>query len=374
MAAKPGGLGLYLGMMSGTSLDGVDAALVETDGERLGACGRVLTLPVPPRLRATLRAIMEEAAALVPDDPAVRAAEAALTSLHADAVRALLARDGVTAADIAAIGFHGQTVLHRPEARRTWQIGDGPGLAAATGIAVVHDFRSADVAAGGQGAPFVPLFHAALLAGGERPVAALNLGGVANLTWLGAKGEIIAFDTGPANAMLDDWALTHTGRPIDEGGALAASGRADATVLGRLMAHPYFAAPPPKSLDRLDFHRAARAAGLDALGPADGAATLVAFTAGAVAAAVQHLPAPPTGWIACGGGRHNPTLMAALRAALGVAVTTAEDAGWDGDAIEAQAFGFLAARSIRGLPLSLPETTGVPHPMPGGRLAVPKAA
>jgi anhydro-N-acetylmuramic acid kinase len=374
MAAKPGSPGLYLGMMSGTSLDGVDAALVETDGERIGACGRVLTLPVPPRLRATLRAIMDEAAGLAPDDPAVRAAEAALTSLHAEAVRALLARDGVAARDVAAIGFHGQTVLHRPEARRTWQIGDGPGLAAATGIAVVHDFRSADVAAGGQGAPFVPLFHAALLAGSPRPVAALNLGGVANLTWLGEGGEIIAFDTGPANAMLDDWALTHTGRPIDEGGALAASGRVDAAVLARLMAHGYFAAPPPKSLDRLDFHRAARAAGLDALGPADGAATLVAFTAGAVAAAVQHLPAAPTGWIACGGGRHNPALMAALRAALGVAVTSAEDAGWDGDGIEAQAFGFLAARSIRGLPLSLPETTGVPHPMPGGRLALPQAA
>jgi anhydro-N-acetylmuramic acid kinase len=374
MAAKPDAFGLYLGMMSGTSLDGVDAALVETDGERLGTCGRVLTLPVPPRLRAALRGIIDEAARLPEADPALRAAEAALTALHAEAVGALLAREGIAASAIAAIGFHGQTVLHRPEERRTWQIGDAEALAAATGIRVVHDFRSADVAAGGQGAPLVPLFHAALLADAARPVAALNLGGVANLTWLGAGGEILAFDTGPANALLDDWALRHTGRPVDLGGALAAAGQPDAAILARLLAHPFFAVPPPKSLDRQAFHRAAEAAGLDALSAEDGAATLLAFTAASVAAAIAHLPAPPRSWVACGGGRHNPMLMGALADALGVPVMTAEAAGWDGDAIEAQAFGYLAARSLRRLPLSLPETTGVPAPMRGGRLALPRAA
>lgn len=374
MAAKPGRLGLYLGMMSGTSLDGVDAALVETDGERLGALSPVLTLPVPRALRAALRAIMDTAATLSPGDATLREAEAALTALHAEVARGLLSREGVEAAAVEAIGFHGQTVLHRPEQRRTWQIGDAAALAAATGIRVVHDFRSADVAEGGQGAPLAPLFHAALLAGSERPVAALNLGGVANVTWLGEDGAILAFDTGPANALLDDWALRHTGRPVDENGALAGAGRVDEAVLARLLAHPYFALTPPKSLDRLDFHRAAEAAGVPALSAQDGAATLLAFTARSVAAARAHLPQAPRRWVACGGGRHNPVLMRELADTLGVPVVTAEAAGWDGDGIEAQAFGFLAARSLRGLPLSLPGTTGVPRPMRGGRVALPAAA
>jgi anhydro-N-acetylmuramic acid kinase len=321
---------------------------------------------------------MDEAETLARDDRRLAEAEAALTSLHAEAAAALLAREGVGPGEVAAIGFHGQTLLHRPERRLTWQIGDAAALAAATGIRVVHDFRGRDVAAGGQGAPLVPLFHAALVGAAARPVAVLNLGGVGNVTFLGAglgaEAEILAFDTGPANALLDDWALTHTGTPRDEGGALALAGRADEAVLAALLAHPYFAAPPPKSLDRLDFHRAVAASGLARLGPADGAATLTAFTARAVAAALPHLPAPPRAWIVCGGGRHNPALMGALAAALFAPVTRAEDAGWDGDAIEAQAFGFLAARSLRGLPLSLPGTTGVPAPMPGGRLAVPEAA
>jgi len=361
-------------MMSGTSLDGVDAALVETDGERLGACGRALTLPMPPWLRAKLRALMQRAHTLAPADPDLLAAEAALTSLHADAVHALLAREGVEPRAVRAIGFHGQTLLHRPEARRTWQIGDARALAAATGIRVVHDFRSADVAAGGQGAPLVPLFHAALAGAAARPVAVLNLGGVANVSWLGADGAILAFDTGPANAMLDDWTHRHTGAAFDAGGRLAGSGRVDEPMLARLLANPFFAAPPPKSLDRLAFNRAAAEAGLERLAPADGAATLVAFTARAVAAAMPHLPAGPRRWIVCGGGRHNPAIMRALAQALCAPVGTAEDEGWDGDAIEAQAFGFLAARSLRGLPLSLPGTTGVPAPMPGGRVTLPDAA
>jgi len=374
MAAKPRALALHLGLMSGTSLDGVDAALIATDGVRLGFCGRVLTLPMPAPLRARLRALMDRAASLAPDDHDIRAAEAAVTAVHAEAVAALLARDGVSACAVVAIGFHGQTLLHRPKARRTWQIGDARLLAEATGIPVVHDFRSADVAAGGQGAPLVPLFHAALLAGAARPLAVLNLGGVANLTWVGRDGALIAFDTGPGNALLDDWMLRRTGRAFDEGGRVAARGRVDQALLARLLDHPYFAAPPPKSLDRLAFHAHAEESGLGALGAEDGAATLAAFTAASVAAAVTHLPAPPLRWIVCGGGRHNRALMDALSAALARPLGTAEDEGWDGDGIEAQAFAFLAARSLRGLPLSLPGTTGVPRPMPGGRLALPDAA
>jgi anhydro-N-acetylmuramic acid kinase len=366
------GRGLFLGMMSGTSLDGVDAALVETDGERLGRMSAVLTLPMPPALRAALRRLMDEAETLPRNGGPLREAEAALTALHADAVTALLAREGVAARAVTAIGFHGQTLLHRPERRFTWQIGDAAALAEATGIAVVHDFRSADVTAGGQGAPLVPLFHAALLGEAERPVAVLNLGGVGNLTYLGRGGEILAFDTGPGNALLDDWAIRHTGRPRDEGGALALAGRAEEAVLARLLAHPFFRAAPPKSLDRLDFHQAVAASGLAALGVEDGAATLTAFTARAVAAALPHVPEAPRRWVVCGGGRHNAALMAALSASLATAVVRAEDEGWDGDAIEAQAFGFLAARSLRGLPLSLPSTTGVPAPMPGGQVTMPQ--
>lgn len=373
-AAEDGAFGLHLGMMSGTSLDGVDAALVETDGERLGACGPALTLPMPDGLRARLRALMEAAPGLGPDDPDLRAAEAELTRLHAEAAQALLARERVPPGAIRAIGFHGQTLLHRPEARRTWQIGDAAALAAATGIRVVHDFRSADVAAGGQGAPLVPLYHAALLDRAQKPVAVLNLGGVANLTWIGAAGELLAFDTGPGNALLDDWAERHTGAAFDEGGRLAAAGRVERAVLARLLDHPFLAMPPPKSLDRLDFHRTAAEAGLERLSAADGAATLAAFTAHAVAAALVHLPLPPRRWIVSGGGRHNPALLRALAEALAAPVSVAEDEGWDGDAIEAQAFGFLAARSLRGLPLSLPGTTGVPRPMPGGRVTLPGAA
>jgi anhydro-N-acetylmuramic acid kinase len=234
---------------------------------------------------------------------------------------------------------------------------------------VACDFRLADVAAGGQGAPLAPLYHAALAAGMERPLAVLNLGGVGNVTWLGEGVEaVIACDTGPGNALLDDFVLRRTGAAFDQDGRLAASGRVAPAVIARLMADPYFAAPPPKSLDRLDFSARVAASGLDALSDADGAATLVAFTARSVAAVVPLLPAPPRRWLVGGGGRHNLSIMTTLAGVLGVPVAPVEAAGWDGDALEAQAFAFLAARVARGLPLSLPGTTGVPWPMPGGRM------
>lgn len=368
MAARAG---LYLGLMSGTSLDGVDAALVETDGAGLARPGLALTLPYEPALRARLRALIDRAGRFGRDDPELAAAERALTDRHAAAVAALLAAAGVTAGEIAAIGFHGQTILHRPDRGLSWQIGDPMRLARATGIPVVFDFRTADVAAGGQGAPLAPLWHAALATGLARPLAVLNLGGVANVTWIGADGTVIACDTGPGNGPLDDWVAARAGVPFDAEGRIAAAGRVAAAVLARLMAHPFFARPPPKSLDRQDFAAAIAASGLNDLSVADGAATLVAFTAAAVAAVLPHLPAPPRRWLVGGGGRHNAAIMAALAAALGVPVEPVEAAGWDGDALEAQAFAYLAARSLAGLPLSLPTTTGVPRPMPGGRLARP---
>ena len=349
-----------LGLMSGTSLDGIDAALIRTDGERVAELGPWLSQPYEPAFRARLAAVLghDEAPADLVEE---------LTDRHAEAVRRLLAMAGLPAPLVAVVGFHGQTILHRPDRRLTLQIGDPARLARATGIPVVGGFRLADVAAGGQGAPFAPAYHAALAADLPRPLAVLNLGGVGNVTWLGEDGAIIAGDTGPANALIDDWALRHTGRAVDTNGALAAQGRVDEGALARLMDHPFFAQPFPKSLDRNAFDPAPVAL----LGAADGAATLTAFTAATVARAAALLPIPPLQWLVTGGGRHNPVLMAKIFSALGVPIAPVEKVGWRGDSLEAEAFALLAIRSLRGLPLSWPGTTGVPAAQTGGVLAKP---
>ena len=383
-----------IGLMSGTSLDGVDAAWVETDGERIGRLGPAITLPYEPSLRRDLRTLLDRAAEIGPDDPFLADCVTRLTTRHVEAVRAVGWQ-----ADL--VGFHGQTILHRPapwDRRRaetpkaastagvnptvyrgpgsthapfTWQVGDAARLARETGLSVAHDFRSADVAAGGQGAPLVPIVHAVLARDLPKPLAVLNLGGVGNVTWIGADGELVAFDTGPANGPLDDWARRATGEAYDRDGRLALTGQPDGGVLARLIAHPYLAAPPPKSLDRLDFDRALKEAGAAALSPADGAATLVAFCAVCVAAAARHFPAPPVQWLVAGGGRRNPAIMRALASALTEPVRPVEVAGWNGDALEAQAFGVLAARVWRGLPLTFPGTTGALEPLRGGRITGP---
>jgi anhydro-N-acetylmuramic acid kinase len=366
-----------VGLMSGTSLDGVDAAWVETDGERVGQIGPTVTLPYDPALRRDLRRLLELAPTIAPEDPFLLDCTARLTDRHAAAVARIAleaARAGLPEAEL--IGFHGQTILHRPirpgdgaNARGyTWQIGDAQALARTTGLSVAHDFRTADVAAGGQGAPLVPVAHAALAAGLPKPLAVLNLGGVGNVTWLGPEGELLAFDTGPANGPLDDWAKRSLGKDYDKNGNLALAGQADGAVLGRLMVHPYLAQKPPKSLDRLDFDRALREAGAQNLSPQDGAATLVAFAAVCVAAAARHFPEPPLQWLVAGGGRRNPAMMRALSATLSEPVRPVEVAGWNGDALEAQCFAVLAARTARGLPISFPGTTGALRPLPGGRV------
>lgn len=363
----PGGAVEAIGLMSGTSLDGVDAALVVTDGEGVARLGPALTLPYDEALRARLRALLGKAD---PNAQAVAAAERELTQAHAAAVRALLAEAGRRPGDIGVIGFHGQTLLHRPECRRTWQMGDGAWLARDTGIPVVNEFRAADVAAGGQGAPLVPLYHAALARDLPRPLAVLNLGGVGNVTWIGEGDALLAFDTGPGNALIDDWARRHTGQAMDRDGALARAGRVDEAAVAAFRAHDWFRRPPPKSLDRDDFQDFA--AGLVAgKSPADGAATLTALTTAAVAEAPRHFPAPPRQWLVTGGGRRNAFLMERLAEDLAASVRPVEAVGWDGDALEAQAFAFLAVRSRRGLPLTLPGTTGVAAPTRGGRLWLP---
>ncbi len=359
-----------IGLMSGTSMDGVDAALIETDGEQVFDFGPALTLPYAAGQRALLReaiAVAGGEARAGAHDAAIAAAEAMLTGAHAEAVARVVSAAGREAADIDYAGFHGQTVLHRPRQKLTWQIGDGEALAAATGVDVVFDFRSADVAAGGQGAPLVPLYHQALVRGlrTELPVAVLNIGGVANVTYVGPGDDLVAFDTGPGNAAMDDWALRHTGEPMDADGALAASGAVDPARLAAMLDNEWFDAAPPKSLDRMDFGTGA----VEGLSAADGAATLTAFTAATVAKAARHFPLPARRWLVCGGGRRNPTLMAMLAEALQAPVERVEAVGWRGDFLEAEAFAFLAARHLRGLPLSLPRTTGVPSPQIGGRLA-----
>jgi len=348
--------------MSGTSLDGVDAAWLETDGHRVSAFGPSLTLPYDTELRRDLRTILDLAPTLSVDDPRLVSAVKRLTEYHARAVLELR-----EPADL--IGFHGQTILHQPDKGRTWQIGDATLLARRTGLPVAHDFRSADVAAGGQGAPLAPVYHAALADALPKPLAVLNIGGVANVTWIGCDGSLLAFDTGPGNGPLDDWVARHTGNPFDRDGTLAADGHIHDDVLGRLLLHPYFSRAAPKSLDRLEFSAALEASELHTLSPADGAATLVAFTVAAVARA--WLPAPPLRWLVCGGGRHNTTLIRGLRAALRAPVEAAEVDGWNGDALEAQCFGFLAVRAAAGLPLSFPGTTGVSGPTAGGQFAYP---
>jgi anhydro-N-acetylmuramic acid kinase len=350
-----------IGVISGTSMDGIDVALVETDGVSVAGTGPGRTYPYPEDLRRDLLDFLQ-APQRAETDP-LAALEARVTDAHAGAVRRFLQDTGTDKTGVALVGLHGQTVFHRPETGFTRQLGDGARFAAALGIDTVNRFRHADMAAGGQGAPLVPLYHQALAGGLPRPLMVLNLGGVANVTYLDGDA-VIAFDTGPASALIDDFMLKRRGLPYDAEGRLAAQGAVDQALLDGLLGHPFFAAPAPKSLDRNAFHT--WAAAVDGLSDADGAATLTAFTVESVAAALRHVPGHPARWLVAGGGRLNATLMARLAQRLGVPVDPVESEGWQGDFVEAQCFGFLAVRSRRGLPLSLPTTTGVRVPCPGG--------
>jgi anhydro-N-acetylmuramic acid kinase len=359
-----------LGLMSGTSLDGIDVALIRTDGDDVVQRGPASTFPYAPEQRDLLQEALRQALRLTARDarsPELAAIEREITEWHARAVETFRNQIGLGVSDIELIGFHGQTVLHRPDRLLTIQLGDGQQLADRTQIRVVYDLRAADVAAGGQGAPLVPIYHRALAATiGERPIAFVNIGGVANVTWIGADGELLAFDTGPGNALLDDWALKHTGVAADIDARLAAQGRPNEAVVAQFLGDSYFEEPPPKSLDRNAF----ASVSLDGLSPQDGAATLVRVTAQAIVMARDWFPEAPKRWIICGGGRKNPAIMASLSARL-PDVAAAEAAGFDGDAMEAEAWAYLAVRSLRGLPISFPGTTRVPTPLTGGRTVDP---
>ena len=361
-----------IGLMSGTSLDGVDVAVIETDGERISAFGPTGYRAYAEGERALLRQALGEATAMTDraQRPGVLAqAEALVTRAHGDAIADYLEDNELPLGAVDIIGFHGQTVLHRPERRLTVQIGDGRALARRFGLPVAFDFRAADVAVGGQGAPLVPVFHGALAATLDRPrpIAVLNIGGVANITYCD-EDKLIACDTGPGNALLDDFMRARTGRAFDTGGAKAARGRVDQAFVDRVLRNPYFELPPPKSLDRNTF--ASASAALSDSSVADGAATLAALTAASVARVIPLLPRPPRTWIVAGGGAHNPAMLTMLAERVAPAsVETADALGWSSDALEAQAFAYLAVRTLRGLPITFPSTTGVAQPMPGGIVA-----
>ena len=364
-----------VGLMTGTVLDGnIDVALIKTDGERIDDFGTYTLAPYPQSIRTLLEETLRQARAWNFDgpEPAIfREAEDALTRAQSAAVKDLVEDYGLTMADIGVGGFHGQTVLHRaPRPGRlgqTRQLGDGQLMHDITGAKVVYDFRSADMRAGGQGAPLSAAYHAALMrnAGATGDMAVLNLGGVANVTWWDGADGFFAFDTGPANAPLNDFIKSKGLGDMDRDGALARAGTVDEARLARLLEHPYLSKPYPKSLDRFDFG----AAMADGLGAEDGAALLTAFTAAAVGKGLDLLPRRPKRLVVSGGGRHNPTMMAMLENRARVEVVQAEALGWKGDAVEAECFAFLAVRVLRGLPISFPTTTGVPQPMQGGRLA-----
>lgn len=361
-----------IGLMSGTSLDGVDVALIDTDGERIGAFGATDYRRYSDSERGLLRQALADAVSLSDRDErpgALADAEQLITEVHAEAVKVFLQTNGLTESDIDVVGFHGQTVLHRPEQKLTVQIGDGKALAKALGLDVVFDLRADDVAAGGQGAPLVPIYHRALVQMQRRaePTVVVNIGGVANITYIDNE-TLIACDTGPGNALLDDFMLRMTSEAVDRDGGMAAKGRVDEAWIARAMQLPFFSQPAPKSLDRNDF----AAIKLDGMTTEDGAATLTAFTATSIAHTASQLPTRPATWIVVGGGANNPTLVRMLSDRLAPAqVLRGSDLGWSGDAIEAQAFAYMAVRSLKGLPLTYPGTTGISEPLSGGILAKP---
>ncbi|MET0747229.1 MAG: anhydro-N-acetylmuramic acid kinase [Rhizobium sp.] len=364
-----------IGLMSGTSMDGIDVALLRTDGQSVVERGASLYIPYDDELRSRWKRALETAKAIKdrrerPGD--LGAAEQALTLCHAAAVKSFLMRNGLTSADVDVIGFHGQTVLHRPDDGLTVQIGDGPLLATETGIDVVYDMRANDMAHGGQGAPLIPIYHAALSANlpadFAAPVVFVNIGGISNLTYVGGDGQLSAFDSGPGNMLIDQWIEAHTGKAYDRNGETAAKGAVSAPLVSRYLDSPFFSANIRRSLDRSDFLPPVKGE----VSLADGARTLAHVTAASILKLAAYLPKPPKTYVVCGGGRLNPVIMAEfsqLALAEGARVIAAEAAGFDGGSMEAEAWAYLAVRSLEGLPLTYPGTTSVDAPVTGGVLA-----
>ncbi len=347
-------------------MDGIDIAMLETDGDYVITHHATGSGSYSDNLRQQLGTLISNTEYAANGD--VADITAAVTDSHCDSVEAFLNHHAIDRKSVNVIGFHGQTIFHAPERGITRQLFDGGRASARLGIDTVCQFRLADVAAGGQGAPLTPLYHQALVHAArlELPVMILNLGGVANVTYID-HDTIMAFDTGPASALLDDFVRERIGLPFDKDGQLAQSGHIHHTVVDDFLSSDYFKRSPPKSLDRNAFH--AWMNFVSPLSNADGAATLASFTIESILASIQHLPRPPKKWLVGGGGRHNVFLMNRLKRRLGVAVQPVESVGWNGDMLEAECFAWLAVRSLKGLPLSVPSTTGVPYPMTGGEIS-----
>lgn len=363
--------------MSGTSLDGIDVALVKTDGEAVIERGPFLGIDYDPPFRLQLAEALEQAKTInerTQRPGMLEQIEQELTARHAEAVQTFLQHHGIGLEAIDLIGFHGQTVLHRPDAALTVQLGDGKALARLLQTDVVFDMRANDMRFGGQGAPLAPVWHRALThqlaIGTGQPVAFVNIGGIANITYVGPDEALLAFDCGPGNALIDQWVQAGAGIPYDQNGMIASEGQLDQILFERYLASPFFTSKTRSSLDRFDFEPPKPGE----IGLEDGARTLAYVTAAAIAASRNHLPEHPVQWILCGGGRNNPVIRADLTEILnsdGSAglVVTAEDCGFDGDAMEAEAWAYLAVRARNGLPLTYPGTTGVTVPKTGGVLA-----
>jgi anhydro-N-acetylmuramic acid kinase len=367
-----------IGLMSGTSLDGVDAALLQTDGLEHIQPLAYTTLPYAPEIRSVIRGAFGRTDLL---DPRVVDASKLVTDRHVQAIEALLKEAGWNK-PLDLIGFHGQTIYHAPAEGKTIQIGNARHLASHFKIQTVSDFRSQDVAQGGQGAPLAPLYHFARVQSDRLslPCAVLNIGGVSNITYIGSNEEeqdLLAFDCGPGNALMDDLMLERTGQAFDQGGARAAQGQADMNIIKDWMGDTFFAQNPPKSLDRDEWDIARLGPlrhSLDEMPLEDALATLSHFTVSGILKALEHLPKKPKALYLCGGGRLNTHLVTVLTQALkrrAIDCLDVNDLGWNGDALEAECFGYLAVRSVKNLPLSLPRTTGVKEPCSGGVFSIP---
>ena len=365
-----------IGMMSGTSMDGIDLALIRTDGETVIERGPSMMIPYDPAFRSRLADALGDAAGMSRRDDRpgnLAAIEAEITRRHAEAVDRFRGAFKAETAHVDLVGFHGQTVLHRPGTGLTVQLGDGQVLADQIGIPVVWDMRANDMVHGGQGAPLVPVFHQALAASAQikGPVMFVNIGGIANVTWVAEGRDPVAFDCGPGNALIDQWVQAGAGIPYDEDGRIAAEGEIVQDIIDQQLAKPFFGLKGPKSLDRNDFTPDV-VAGFEL---ADGARTLAALTAQAIHQSGNLVPAPPRTWVLCGGGRKNTNIVSDLRALAdsdSQDVLMAEDAGFNGDTMEAEAWAYLAVRSARGLPLTFPGTTGCKQPVTGGVLSRPR--
>ena len=352
-----------LGLMSGTSMDGIDLAAIQTNGEENITLGPTLFVPYASEFQEKLQSIL----GATEKTDVIETIEQELTVLHAGAIETFLEESNISKTAIDVVGFHGHTILHQSPKKypkgRTWQIGNSQHLADLTGLSIIGNLRENDIAHGGEGAPLVPIFQQALCAHIEKPLVIINIGGIANITWID-NDELMAFDAGPGNALIDNWIYTHTKQRYDAGGRIAKNGRVDETLLEKWLNHSYFSLTPPKSLDRLDFDFSPQQLSLE-----DGAATLTAFTVESIIEGLNHLPKNPNSVFVAGGGRRNDLLMEWLqRRCAPIELKAIDVLGWSSDFLEAQAFAYLAKRSLQGLLITFPKTTGAPYPLRGGRL------